>query len=82
MPTPEQADAIVKLGVAGILALGLLAYALGFVRVGKLVDADATRERAERDKRESQLIAERDVWMARSLASDKVVEALVNQGKR
>lgn len=80
MPTEliGAASAIVQLGAAGILALGVLGFFTGAIRVGKLVDAEAIREAAARDKREGQLAAERDAWMGRALAGDARTDRLAD----
>ena len=64
---PALIDAITKLGATGLAIAAVLAFLRGDIRVGKLVDADFKR-----------VLAERDTWMQRALASDKRVDRLAD----
>ena len=64
MPSPEQIDAFLRLGVAGVVTVGLIAYALGFVRPGRLVDKDKADAEARHERIENRLVAERDTAIA------------------
>ena len=61
--TPELVQAISGLGALGFAVIAIWGFATARVRVGALVD-----------QREAQLIAERDIWMERSRATDQRLE--------
>lgn len=67
MPTPEQIEAFLRLGSAGLLVVAVVALVLDIVRPTKSVkEAIAERDKREaletarRDKVEDRLVAERD----------------------
>lgn len=61
MPPLDAITQIIQGGVAVVLAIGIFGFVTGRVRVGSLVD-----------KREAQLIEERDAW--KTLAYDSTSE--------
>lgn len=72
MPTPDQIESFLRLGVAGVVVVGIIAYATGFIRPGRLVDKDKLADRERSDKTEARLIAERDqaIALAQSYANE------------
>ena len=65
--SPELVQAISSLGALGFAIIAIWAFATTKIRVGALVD-----------KRETQLLAERDVWMERSRATDERLDRLAD----
>lgn len=67
MPPVDSIAEVIQGGIAVVLAIGIFGFVTGRVRVGTLVD-----------KRESQLIEERDAWKKLALDTTPEIKRLAD----
>lgn len=72
MIDPIVVDSIAKLGALGFAIIAVAAFVSGTIRVGSLVDKEQAEDDVRRDKREAELVTERNEW--RSMAETSVTK--------
>jgi flagellar biosynthesis/type III secretory pathway M-ring protein FliF/YscJ len=74
MPTPEQIDAVGKIGAFGLVVLALVAMYTRRVRTA----SEANEDKAEADARLAEMRADRDAWKALATSGNEKIDRLTD----